>query len=81
MIGLRRSQRPPDADHPFGYGMEIYFWSFMVAVLRFGAGAGFSLLEGIDKALHPREVDYVLENYAAIAITLPLEAVPWAILL
>jgi cation diffusion facilitator family transporter len=79
MIGLRRSARPPDADHPFGYGMEVYFWSFMVAVLIFGAGAGFSLLEGIEKVLHPRDVDHVLASYAAIAIAFPLEAVPWVI--
>jgi cation diffusion facilitator family transporter len=79
MIGLRRSARLPDADHPFGYGMEVYFWSFMVAVLIFGAGAGFSLLEGIDKILHPKDVDHVLVNYLAIAIAFPLEAVPWVI--
>ncbi|HEY0184737.1 MAG TPA: cation diffusion facilitator family transporter [Rhodopila sp.] len=79
MIGLRRGARPPDASHPFGYGMEVYFWSFIVAVLIFGAGAGFSLFEGIEKILRPRAVDHVLANYVALGIAFPLEAASWVI--
>jgi hypothetical protein len=51
----------------------------MVAVPIFSAGAGFFLLEGIDKILHPWAVDHVLVNCGAIAIAFPLEAAPWVI--
>ena len=53
MIGLRRSQRPPDEKHPFGYGKEEYFWSFMVAVMIFVVGAVVSFYEGVKKLFHP----------------------------
>src|SRR5688572_6429568 len=51
-IGMRRSARPPDADHPFGYGAESYFWSFIVALCIFSVGGGISVYEGIEKILH-----------------------------
>src|ERR1700749_484704 len=47
LIGVPRSARPPDATHPFGYGMEVYFWSLLMAVMLFGLGAGAALLDGI----------------------------------
>src|SRR5215468_5733288 len=47
LYGLRRAARPPDADHPFGHGRELYFWSFVVALLVFALGAGVSIYEGI----------------------------------
>src|SRR4051794_23535795 len=46
--GLRRSRRRPDAEHPFGYGRELYFWCFIVALLLFGLGSVASVVEGID---------------------------------
>ena len=46
LYGLHRAKRPPDHDHPLGYGREIYFWSFVVAVMVFALGAGVSLYEG-----------------------------------
>ncbi|PZX11831.1 cation diffusion facilitator family transporter [Palleronia aestuarii] len=49
LIGINRSKRPPDEKHPFGYGSEVYFWSFLVAIFLFALGAGFSILEGIYK--------------------------------
>jgi divalent metal cation (Fe/Co/Zn/Cd) transporter len=51
--GLRRSARPPDAAHPFGYGPELYFWAFVVAILIFAGGAGISFYEGLHKVLEP----------------------------
>src|SRR5437588_12509270 len=53
LLGSRRARRPPTPDHPFGYGRERYFWSFVVALVLFSAGALFALYEGIDKLLHP----------------------------
>ena len=51
--GLHRAKQPPDHDHPLGYGREIYFWSFVVAVMVFALGAGVSLYEGIVHVLSP----------------------------
>jgi cation diffusion facilitator family transporter len=53
LIGLQRSMRPPDREHPFGYGPETYFWAFMVALCIFALGGGVSIHEGVDKLLHP----------------------------
>lgn len=55
LIGLRRSARPPDEQHPFGYGPETYFWAFMVALCIFSVGGAFSIYEGAKKILHPHE--------------------------
>ena len=49
LIGMRTSARPPDREHPFGYGPETYFWAFMVALCIFAVGGGFSVHEGIEK--------------------------------
>src|SRR6188768_1393233 len=46
LYGQRRGRQPPDREHPFGYGRELYFWSFVVAILIFGVGAGVSVYEG-----------------------------------
>jgi cation diffusion facilitator family transporter len=53
MWGRRQSRKPPDRLHPFGYGRELYFWSFVVAVLVFALGAGVSVYEGILHIAHP----------------------------
>jgi divalent metal cation (Fe/Co/Zn/Cd) transporter len=49
LFGLRRAARPATLAHPFGYGLQLYFWTFVVAVLIFGVGAGVSIVEGINK--------------------------------
>jgi divalent metal cation (Fe/Co/Zn/Cd) transporter len=53
LYGLRRAKIRPDREHPLGYGREIYFWSFVVALLVFAVGAGFSFYEGVAQIAHP----------------------------
>jgi cation diffusion facilitator family transporter len=70
--GLQRSQRPPDAGHPSGYSKELYFWSFVVAVLLFSLGAGVSIYEGIDKVLRPQPILSPGVNYLVLSAALVL---------
>src|ERR1700690_4072499 len=57
LYGIRRSVKPPDRLHPLGYGREVYFWSFVVALLIFALGAGISLYQGIGRILHPHPIE------------------------
>ncbi len=66
--GRFRSRRPADADHPLGHGQELYFWSFVVAVLIFAVGAGFALYEGISRIRNPEALGSPTWNYAVLAI-------------
>ena len=52
-LGMRIGQRPPDRQHPFGYGRAVYFWGFVVSVMLFSLGGAFSIWEGVRKTLHP----------------------------
>src|ERR1044072_8760416 len=77
LYGMRRAQRPPDARFPFGYGKEVYFWSFVVALLVFATGAGLSLYEGIQHLRHPAQIENPLVNYVVLGIAVVLEGLPW----
>ena len=77
--GIGRSQRAPDSSHPFGYGMELYFWTFVVAILLFGLGAGLSLYEGISKIIEPHPVVNVTVNYIVLALAMVFEAGAWTV--
>lgn len=79
LYGIKRSKRPPDAQHPFGYGMELYFWAFLVAILVFAAGAGFSLMEGISKIRVPHPVENPEINYIVLGLAGIFEAFAWMI--
>ncbi len=74
MVGLRRSQRLPDEKHPFGYGKEEYFWSFMVAVMIFVVGAVVSFYEGVKKLLHPHPLEGILWIYLVLGVAFVMEA-------
>src|SRR3954467_7523075 len=73
MWGRRAAKRPPDRLHPFGYGRELYFWSFVVAVLVFSLGAGVSIYEGIIHIAHPEPAVSPLIAYAVLLIAFLLE--------
>lgn len=75
LYGLGRSKRPADDRHPFGYGGEIYFWAFMVAVLIFGVGAGISFYEGVHKVMHPEPVKSAYVSYIVLSLALVFEGV------
>ena len=77
LYGMKRAGRPADAAHPFGYGMELYFWTFVVAILIFAVGAGVSVYEGIEKILHPQAVTDVYVNYIVLGLALTFELVVW----
>lgn len=79
LYGGKRAARPADAQHPFGYGMELYFWSFVVAILIFAGGAGVSLYEGIEKIQHPTPVSNVYINYIVLGLALVFEAFAWIV--
>src|SRR5947208_14904026 len=64
--GIHRSRRPPDETHPFGHGLELYFWSLIVAILIFAVGGGVSIFEGIHHLLHPAPMANPIWNYAVL---------------
>ncbi len=77
LLGLNRSKRLPDPQHPFGYGKEVYFWSFVVAILIFGVGAGVSIYEGIKHIQHPEPMQNVRINYLVLAFAFLFEGAAW----
>jgi cation diffusion facilitator family transporter len=79
LYGIARSLRPPDRVHPFGYGRELYFWSFVVALLIFALGAGVSAYEGLDRVLHPQSIERPLVIFIVLGISLAFEAASWVV--
>lgn len=75
LFGIHRARRPADSRHPFGYSRELYFWSFVVAVLLFSLGAGISIYEGVDKLRHPHPVTSPEIAYIVLLIAIALEGV------
>ena len=73
MWGRRAAKRPPDKYHPFGYGRELYFWSFVVAVLVFALGAGVSIYEGIIHIAHPEPAVSPVIAYGVLLVAFLLE--------
>jgi cation diffusion facilitator family transporter len=78
-FGLRRAAQPPDALHPFGHGLQLYFWVFCVAVLIFGFGAVFSFLEGLDKIAHPAPIEHIAISYGVLGLALGFESWSWLV--
>jgi cation diffusion facilitator family transporter len=70
LIGEKRAARPPDEDHPFGYGREIYFWSLLVAMVIFGVGGGMSAYEGVQHLLRPQRAEHPTASYWVLGISM-----------
>ncbi len=77
LYGIARSKRPADEAFPFGYGKEIYFWSFIVAILIFALGGGVSIYEGIKHLQHPEPIDNPLVNYIVLGLAILFEGAAW----
>jgi len=77
LTALRRSRRPADAVHPFGYGMERYFWSLLAAVGIFVLGAGFSVYEGVSAIVADRPLENLPLTYGVLAVSAVLEGASW----
>ncbi len=77
LYGIKKASKAADRDHPFGYGKELYFWSFVVAMLIFAVGAGVSLYEGIHKILEPAVITNIHINYIVLSVAILFEAYPW----
>ncbi len=81
LVGLRLSQRPPTAEHPFGHGKELYFWSLIVAVLVFGLGGGVSMFQGVQQIRHPVEIGDPLWNYLVLGAAFVFEGTSFVVAL
>ncbi|MDP6986928.1 MAG: cation diffusion facilitator family transporter, partial [Phycisphaerales bacterium] len=75
--GMRRATKPADDRFPFGHGKEIYFWSFVVAIMVFALGSGVSIYEGVHRVLHPEIVTDPIVNYIVLALAFAFESVAW----
>lgn len=73
LYGMKRAQKPADEDFPFGHGKEIYFWSFVVAIMIFAVGAGVSIYEGIHNIMHPKPVTNAMVSYIVLGLALIFE--------
>ena len=81
LYGMRRAGQRPDRDHPFGYGREVYFWSFVVAVLIFTLGAGLSIYEGIRHILDPEPIENATASYLVLLAAAIFEGGSWLLTL
>src|ERR1700730_15449274 len=79
LLGLRKSQKPADAEHPFGYGKELYFWTLIVAIVIFAVGGGISAYEGLLHVLHPKPFENPLLNYVVLGLAFVFEGYSFVI--
>jgi cation diffusion facilitator family transporter len=77
LYGIRRSRKPPDSEHPFGYGRELYFWTLIVGVLVFAVGGGMSVYEGITHIAHPTPSENPAWSYAVLGFAAVFEGTSW----
>jgi cation diffusion facilitator family transporter len=79
LYGLRRAARPADREHPFGHGLQLYFWTFVVAVMIFGLGAVVAFIEGLHKLGNPHPVEHAYVNYIVLGLSTLFEIGSWTV--
>lgn len=77
LYGLKRAKQPPDERFPFGHGKEVYFWSFVVAILIFAVGSGISIYEGVHQLQNPSPITNPMVNYVVLLLAMIFEGVAW----
>lgn len=77
LYGLKRAAKPADKIHPYGYGRELYFWSFVVALLIFAVGACASIYEGVQHIRHPEAVRSLWINFTVLGLAAIFESISW----
>lgn len=77
LYGMRQAAKPADSRFPFGHGKEIYFWSFVVAILIFAVGAGASIYQGIVHIIHPSSIENPMVNYIVLGLAILFEGAAW----
>jgi cation diffusion facilitator family transporter len=77
LYGIRQAKKPPDDRFPFGHGKEIYFWSFVVAILIFALGSGISIYEGVIHIMHPERINNAIINYIVLGLAMMFEGFAW----
>lgn len=73
LFGIKDASRPADASHPFGYGLRLFFWSFVVAMAVFALGSGVAIYEGIEKVAHPHPIENAWVNCIILGFAILLE--------
>ncbi len=81
LIGLKRAARPASETHPFGHGLQLYFYTFVVAVLIFGLGAVLSISHGIERIQSPEPMQNPWVNYLVLGLAVLFEGASWLVAL
>ncbi|HEY7243992.1 MAG TPA: cation diffusion facilitator family transporter [Xanthobacteraceae bacterium] len=79
LLGLHRASRRPDERHPFGHGLELYFWSFVVALMIFAVGGIFSVYQGIQKYRYPEPMESAWVNFVVLGVSMLFEGISFAV--
>lgn len=79
LLGLKRARRPADAEHPYGHGKEVFFWTLVVAVVLFGVGGGVSAYEGVHRLLRPTELRNFGWSLIVLVISFVFERISFVI--
>ena len=79
LYGMRKARQKADRDHPAGYGRELYFWSFIVALLVFALGAGVSIFQGVQRMRHPQQIENAIVSEIVLAASFLFEGWSWVV--
>jgi len=75
LFGIHKSKKPANAQRPFGYGKELYFWAFIVSILIFGIGGGISFYEGVTHLQHPSQIEDPKWNYLVLGVAFVFDGI------